>query len=207
LLQHPLGLLELPDGSILIADTYNGAIRKYSPDTNSVSTIARALMEPSDLELVETESGPRLAVVETSANRISLLPIEEGSLIQGAAMRTARPALEVTAGELVINVTFSAPPGQKLDDRYGPSSFMVVSSTPKELLLDGAGNSQDLTRKITLNPAITEGVLHVAAKGASCDESEEGAQCHIHQQDWGIPIKVTSTGVGSVELVLSGNKA
>lgn len=206
LLQHPLGLLELPDGSILIADTYNGAIRKYSPDTNSVSTIARALMEPSDLELVETESGPRLAVVETSANRISLLPIEEGSLIQGAAMRTARPALEVTAGELVINVTFSAPPGQKLDDRYGPSSFLVVSSTPKELLLDGAGNSQDLTRKIVLNPAITEGVLHVAAKGASCDESEEGAQCHIHQQDWGIPIKVTSTGVGSVELVLSGNK-
>ena len=207
LLQHPLGLLELPDGSILIADTYNGAIRKYSPDTNSVSTIARALMEPSDLELVETESGPRLAVVETSANRISLLPIEEGSLIQGAAMRTARPALEVTAGELVINVTFSAPPGQKLDERYGPSSFLVVSSTPKELLLEGAGNSQELTRKIVLNPAITEGVLHVAAKGASCDESEEGAQCHIHQQDWGIPIKVTSTGVGSVELVLSGNKA
>jgi hypothetical protein len=206
LLQHPLGLLELPDGSILIADTYNGAIRKYSPDTNSVSTIARALMEPSDLELVETESGPRLAVVETSANRISLLPIEEGSLIQGAAMRTARPALEVTAGELVINVTFSAPPGQKLDERYGPSSFLVVSSTPKELLIEGAGNSQELTRKIVLNPAITEGVLHVAAKGASCDESEEGAQCHIHQQDWGIPVKVTSTGVGSVELVLSGNK-
>jgi len=207
LLQHPLGLLELPDGSILIADTYNGAIRKYSPDTNTVSTIARALLEPSDLELVETESGPKLAVVETAANRISLLPIEEGSLIQGAAMRTARPALEVSSGDLLINVTFSAPPGQKLDERYGPSSFLVVSSTPKELLLEGAGNSQELTRKIVLNPAITEGVLHVAAKGASCDESEEGAQCHIHQQDWGIPIKVTPAGVGTVELVLSGNKA
>jgi hypothetical protein len=135
------------------------------------------------------------------------LPIEEGSLVQGAAMRTARPALEVRAGELVINVTFSAPPGQKLDERYGPSSFLVVSSTPKELLLEGAGNSQELTRKIVLNPAITEGVLHVAAKGASCDESEEGAQCHIHQQDWGLPIKVTATGVGTVELVLSGNKS
>ncbi len=207
LLQHPLGLLELPDGSVLIADTYNGAIRKYSPDTNAVSTIARGLLEPSDLELVDTEFGPRLAVVETAANRISLLPIEQGSLVQGAAMRTARPALEVSSGELTINVTFNAPPGQKLDERYGPSSFLVVSSTPKELLLEGAGNSLKLSRKITLNQAITEGVLHVAAKGASCDESEEGAQCHIHQQDWGIPIKVTATGVDSVELVLSGNKA
>jgi hypothetical protein len=206
LLQHPLGLLELPDGSVLIADTYNGAIRKYSPDTNAVSTIARGLLEPSDLELVNTESGPRLAVVETAANRISLLPIEQGALVQGAAMRTARPALEVLSGELTINVTFSAPPGQKLDERYGPSSFLVVSSTPKELLLEGAGNSMELSRTITLNPAIAEGVLHVAAKGASCDESEEGAQCHIHQQDWGIPIRVTATGVDSVELVLSGNK-
>ena len=121
-------------------------------------------------------------------------------------MRTARPALAVKSGDLTIDVTFSAPPGQKLDDRYGPSTYLVVSSTPKELLLEGAGNSSELSRKIVLNPAITEGVLHVAAKGASCDESEEGAQCHIHQQDWGIPIKVSAEGSSTVELVLSGNK-
>jgi hypothetical protein len=75
------------------------------------------------------------------------------------------------------------------------------------LLLEGAGNSTELLRRIVLNPDITEGVLHVAAKGASCDESEQGAQCHIHQQDWGIPIKVSATGSSTVELVLSGNKA
>ena len=207
LLQHPLGVIELPDGNLLIADTYNRAIRKYSPTTNSVSTIARDLSEPSDLELVETSDGPKIAVVEAAANRITLLPIEAGALVQGDAMRTARPALAVLPGELSIDVTFSAPPGQKLDDRYGPSTYLVVSSTPKELLLEGAGNSAELTRKIVLNPAISEGVLHVAAKGASCDESEEGAQCHIHQQDWGIPIKVSATGTSTVELVLSGNKA
>jgi hypothetical protein len=122
-------------------------------------------------------------------------------------MRTARPAVEVRPGELSIDVTFSAPPGQKLDDRYGPSTYLVVSSTPKELLLEGAGNSTELLRRIVLNPDITEGVLHVAAKGASCDESEQGAQCHIHQQDWGIPIKVSATGSSAVELVLSGKKA
>ena len=207
LLQHPLGVIELPDGNLLIADTYNRAIRKYSPSTNSVSTIARDLSEPSDLELVETADGPKLAIVEAAANRITLLPIEAEALVQGNAMRTARPALAVLAGELSIDVTFSAPPGQKLDDRYGPSTYLVVSSTPKDLLLEGAGNSTELVRRIVLNPAITEGVLHVAAKGASCDESEQGAQCHIHQQDWGIPIKVSSEGSSTVELVLSGNKA
>jgi hypothetical protein len=207
LLQHPLGVIELPDGNLLIADTYNRAIRKYSPSTNSVSTIARDLVEPSDLELVETADGPKLAVVEAAANRITLLPIEAEALVQGNAMRTARPALAVRSGELSIDVTFSAPPGQKLDDRYGPSTYLVVSSTPKELLLEGAGNSTELVRRIVLNPDIAEGVLHVAAKGASCDESDQGAQCHIHQQDWGIPIKVSSEGASTVELVLSGNKA
>ena len=206
LLQHPLGLIELPDGNLLIADTYNRAIRKYSPSTNSVSTISRDLSEPSDLELIETADGPKIASVEAAANRITLLPIEAEALVQGNAMRTARPALAVKSGDLTIDVTFSAPPGQKLDDRYGPSTYLVVSSTPKELLLEGAGNSSELSRKIVLNPAITEGVLHVAAKGASCDESEEGAQCHIHQQDWGIPIKVSAEGSSTVELVLSGNK-
>lgn len=206
LLQHPLGVLELPDGNLLIADTYNRAIRQYSPGTNQVTTIARDLSEPSDLELVETAYGPKLAIVETAANRITLLPIAPGALVQGAAMRTTRPALDVLAGALIIDVTFSAPPGQKLDDRYGPSTFLVVSSTPKELLLEGAGNSPELSRKVVLNPAITEGVLHVAAKGASCDESELGAQCHIHQQDWGIPIKVSATGLSVLELVLSGSK-
>lgn len=207
LLQHPLGLIELPDGSLVIADTYNRALRRYSPSNNQVSTIARNLSEPSDIELVETSSGPKLAVVETAANRINILPIEKDILVEGAALSTVRPVLEVKADVVLIDVSFSAPLGQKLDERYGPSSYLVVSSTPKELLLEGAGSSVELKRQIVLNPAISEGVLHVAAKGASCDESNDAAQCHIHQQDWGIPIKVSASGVGVVELVLAGQAA
>lgn len=206
LLQHPLGVVELPDGNLLIADTYNRAVRKYEVANNRVSTILRELSEPSDLEVIETPQGPRLVVVETAANRISLLPIEPGAMVEGAAMRTARPALEVAPGDLFLDVVFSAPPGQKLDERYGPSTFLSVSSTPKELLLSGVGNSVELSRGLKLNPAISEGVLHVAAKGASCDESEAGAQCHIHQQDWGIPIKISESGTAILQLVLSGQK-
>ena len=47
LLQHPLGVTALPDGSVAVSDTYNGAIRRYDPATHAVTTLvdgsARAL--------------------------------------------------------------------------------------------------------------------------------------------------------------------
>jgi hypothetical protein len=59
---------------------------------------------------------------------------------------------------------------------------------------------------VVINAGITEGVLHVAGKGASCDAvSGPGAHaaCHIHQQDWGIPIVVADDGESVVALTLS----
>ena len=34
------GVCALPDGSVLVADTYNGAVRRYDPATDQVSTVA-----------------------------------------------------------------------------------------------------------------------------------------------------------------------
>lgn len=207
LLQHPLGLIELPDGNLLIADPYNKAIRRYSPATNMVSTLRRGLAEPSDLALVETDAGARIAIVEAAANRVSIVPIEDAVLVAGAAMRTSRPALEVSPGQVKLEVVFTPPPGQKLDERFGPSTHLIVSSTPRDLLIEGAGSDSNLSRQLQLNPNVREGVLHVAAKGASCDvvtDEEAGAACHIHQQDWGIPIKLVVGGPATISLGLSG---
>jgi DNA-binding beta-propeller fold protein YncE len=204
LLQHPLGVTALPDGSIAVSDTYNGAIRRYNPADGQVSTLITGLREPSDA-LVTAEG--ELLVVESAAHRLTRVRLPEEALqVEASAYRTSRPATEVGPGELELEVVFEPPPGEKMDERYGPSSYVKISASPAELLLDGAGGGTDLGRMLKLNPEITEGVLHVAAKAASCDEAGETEfpACHLHQQDWGIPIRVVDGGSGRLPLILRG---
>jgi hypothetical protein len=115
--------------------------------------------------------------------------------------------MEIAAGEVELLVVFEPPPGQKLDDRYGPSTRLLVSATPTELLAAGDGSGQELSRTLeVVGAAGTEAVLHVAAFAASCDESDvvEFPACHVHQQDWGIPVRVTPGGARRIALMLRG---
>lgn len=203
LFQHPLGLAVLPDQSVLIADTYNGSVRRYSPTTNQVSTVRRGLSEPSDVAVLDTGDAIVIAVVESSAHKVTVLPLPEDTTHRGESLSTARPAIRVRPGGLTLEVGFVPPPGQKQDERYGPSTQLIVSSTPASLLVDGAGRGVQLARQLELGQVGSEGVLHVQAKGASCEHGENAA-CHIHQQDWGIPVVVHPEGVSIVSLLLSG---
>ncbi|MEV5784160.1 thioredoxin-like domain-containing protein [Streptomyces sp. NPDC052287] len=203
LLQHPLGVTALPDGSVAISDTYNHALRRYDPATGEVTTLATDLREPSDAVLV----GDDIVVVESARHRLTRLRLpEEAVRVESVAHRTQRAATEVAPGGLRLDVIFQAPAGQKLDTRYGPSTRLLVSSTPPELLLDGEGAGTDLARALELNPAVTEGVLHVSAMAASCDDdpSNEYPACHVHQQDWGVPVRLTAGGARRLPLVLAG---
>ncbi|MFN8167853.1 MAG: NHL domain-containing thioredoxin family protein [Candidatus Nanopelagicales bacterium] len=215
LLQHPLGLVELPDGSIAVADTYNGAVRRFDPATREVTTLATGLAEPSDLAVVpDDQRGHVLLVVESAAHRLTRVALPEAALqVEAAAYRTQRPPTTVAAGDLDLEVLFTPPAGQKLDDRYGPSTFVVVSSSPPELLVAGAASGPDLRRALVVaDPAasgITEGVLHVSVRAASCDDPDapgaaEFPACHVHQQDWGVPVRIEPDGVRRLALVLSG---
>ncbi|WOT36030.1 NHL domain-containing thioredoxin family protein [Streptomyces coeruleorubidus] len=203
LLQHPLGVTALPDGSVAVADTYNHALRRYDPATGEVTTLATDLREPSDAVLV----GDDIVVVESARHRLTRLRLpEEAVKVPGVAHRTQREATEVAPGRLRLDVVFQAPAGQKLDTRYGPSTRLLVSSTPPELLIDGEGAGTELSRALELDPSVPEGVLHVSAMAASCDDDpdNEYPACHVHQQDWGVPVRLTESGTDRLPLVLAG---
>ncbi|MFD5569885.1 thioredoxin-like domain-containing protein [Streptomyces cadmiisoli] len=203
LLQHPLGVTALPDGSVAVSDTYNHALRRFDPATGEVTTLATDLREPSGAVLV----GDDIVVVESARHRLTRLRLpEEAVRVEAVAHRTQRAATEVAAGRLRLEVIFQAPAGQKLDTRFGPSTRLLVSSTPPELLREGEGAGSDLSRVLELDPAVAEGVLHVSAMAASCDDdpANEYPACHVHQQDWGVPVRLTEAGTDRLPLVLAG---
>jgi DNA-binding beta-propeller fold protein YncE len=197
LLQHPLGVTVLPDGSVAISDTYNGAIRRFDPVTSEVSTLATGLREPSDAvierierrepnepnsgterrepnEQPEVATGPdyrsQLVVVESAAHQLVRIPLpDKAQRIEGLAQQTQRPRTEVAPGPLTLTVHFTPPTGQKLDHRYGDPTRLMVSATPEGLLREGAGSAQGLSRTLVLDPAAGDGVLHISVQAASCD--------------------------------------
>ncbi|GGY09998.1 NHL domain-containing thioredoxin family protein [Streptomyces hiroshimensis] len=203
LFQHPLGVTALPDGSVAVSDTYNHALRRYDPATGEVTTLATDLREPSAAVL----AGDDIVVVESARHRLTRLRLpEEAVRVESVAHRTQRAATDVAPGRLRLDVVFQAPAGQKLDTRYGPSTRLLVSSTPPELLAEGSGQGTDLGRDLVLDGSVTEGVLHVSAMAASCDDDPENEYpaCHMHQQDWGVPVRIVAGGADRLPLVLAG---
>ncbi|MFF2958342.1 NHL domain-containing thioredoxin family protein [Streptomyces sp. NPDC057963] len=203
LFQHPLGVTALPDGSVAVCDTYNHALRRYDPVSGEVTTLATDLREPSGAVAADGD----LVVVESARHRLTRLRLpEEAVRVADQAHRTRRAATEIAPGTLRLDVVFQAPAGQKLDTRYGPSTRLLVSATPPGLLAEGSGPGTDLFRDLVLADGVTEGVLHVSAMAASCDDdpANEYPACHVHQQDWGVPVRVTAEGTPRLPLVLAG---
>lgn len=214
-LQHPLGAVELSDGSVALADTYNGAVRRFDPRTGALTTLANGLAEPT--QLVTGAEG--LLVVESAAHRLVTLPLDSQAPASDEAERSERPPTAIPSGTLDLLVQFTAPPGQSLDVRYGPPTRLSISATPAALLRSGEGTSTDLVRRLSIDPAVGGGVLHITASAASCDSdghagphsgpdpgpdpgSAQGAACHLHQQDWGIPVVIDEQAPAVLSLAL-----
>jgi hypothetical protein len=199
--QHPLGLAALTDGSVVVADTYNGAIRRFDPESRTVTTLATELVEPTGV----TPLGEYLLIVESGAHRLTRIRAPADALpVVGRKGLAHRPKILVGPGGFDVLVEFTPPPGQKLDNRYGPSTHLVVSSSPTELVQEGAGSGVELSRRVVLCKAVPGGVLHVSARAASCDtEQAEFPACYVHQQDWGVPVTISEDGDTSIRLILS----
>lgn len=201
LLQHPLGLAVLPDGTIAVADTYNGAVRRYDPESGKVATIAERLAEPSGLLV----TGDTLLVVESAAHRLHPLPLSASTQhVEGGAHAVRRPPSVLAPGAVAFSVVYTPPPGEKLDDRYGPATRLEIRASPPELLVAGGGVGTELTRTITLADGYAEGVLQIVAQAASCDSNAEHPVCRVTRQDWGVPIRVEPGAADQLRLILAG---
>ena len=115
-LQHPLGVTLLPDGSVAVLDTYNGAVRRYDPADGEVTTLARSW--PSRPGGARRRRAGRRRVGRAPAGAAG-----PGGRTRrrGAAQRTERPATVLRPGAVGCRCCSRPPPGRKLDERYGPS--------------------------------------------------------------------------------------
>jgi thiol-disulfide isomerase/thioredoxin len=197
LLQHPLGVLARQDGTVLVCDTYNGALRSYDPATGTVSTLATGLGEPSGA----VERDGEVWVAESTAHAVTR-PLMTAATVEGEARQTQRPATDLKPGAVRLEVLFEPPKGQHLDESGGPATRLAVSASPPELLLDGAGTTTGLSRDLVLAEGMTDGVLHVTAWAATCDDEVEHPACHLTTQDWGIPVRLTDGAPGTLQLSL-----
>lgn len=185
LLQHPLGVCALPDGSVAVLDTYDGAVRRYDPVTDLVSTTASGLAEPVAAVLV----GDGLVVVEQAAHRLVRLP----------APPPAAPLRHLSA-DVVLRVAFDPADGRRLDDRDGPATRLSVEASPAALLRAGGGSGTALHRGLGLLAG--RGLLRVTATAASCDTAGDHPACHLAQRTWELPVRVGPGGADVLELRL-----
>ena len=134
MLQHPLGVTLLPDGSVAVLDTYNGAVRRFDPVSRTVTTLAIDLREPSGALL---EPDGSLLVVESAAHRLTRITLPGNALRRpstatGPSVRHSTSPPETSRSPSCS----SRPSGQKLDDRYGESTRLLISASPPELLVE-----------------------------------------------------------------------
>src|SRR4029078_5424910 len=103
-----------------------------------------------------------------------VVPGAVGTVDKGV-LPVERPATRIRSGEVTLEILFTPPPGQKLDETYGPSTRLEGSASPPQLLLGRGGVTTSLVRRLVINPDVASGVLQVVAQAATCDADAEHA--------------------------------
>ena len=73
-LQHPQGIVRIPDGRLLVVDSYNDALKWLDPESRRVTTWVRGLHEPGGAAF----SHGITYVADTNAHRIATVGVDDG---------------------------------------------------------------------------------------------------------------------------------
>ncbi len=139
-LQHPLGVVALPGGSIAVADTFNSLLRVWDAGVLRTIGLSEPVDEPGGLDVLPDG---RLLVADTNHDRVITVDITTGVVSEihvhdvGGSVEPAGTALAGRAGAALVldaNVDLG---GLDLDAQQGPPVHVSVSVDPQSLL--GAG--------------------------------------------------------------------
>jgi thiol-disulfide isomerase/thioredoxin/sugar lactone lactonase YvrE len=139
-LQHPLGVVALPGGSIAVADTFNSLLRVWDAGALSTIRLSEPVDEPGGLDVL---SDGRLLIADTNHDRVITVDITTGEVAEIRVHRMDdgfEPAGSALAGLAGAGLVLEAEVdlgGLDLDVQQGPPVHVSVSVDPQTLL--GAG--------------------------------------------------------------------
>ena len=179
LLQYPAGLAIDDVGRVLVADVFNGAIRRFDPGDKTVVTVVDGLSEPTDVWADEggvwvlEGLGHDVTQVE-SALRI----IDGPEHVFEMPVAMVRPSLCLDfVGEGRVEVEVVGEPAE------------LVS----EVRLSEAGAELELVAQVG------EGVLSIVAHRSECEDS-----CTMTTLSWRLPVVISAGGMSALPLIGRG---
>lgn len=166
-LQHPQGLFVDDDGSVLIADCFNGAIRRFDPGPAMMGTLASGLFEPSGV--VAGGFGERGLLAVAGADGV-VLRAAAVDIVDGLVSQDWRPTpISLRPGRLVVDVAVEPAFGYALDPSMERPLAVSVAAEPASLLGQAAGPLVLDGARGGLVVGEGHGMLKVVIEAATCD--------------------------------------
>jgi hypothetical protein len=213
--QHPLGIDLLPAGDLLVADTYNSAIRRVDPATGEVETVSGGegqgwqdggqplYFEPGGLDA----AGGKVYIADTNNHALRVLNLQDGraatAVLTGidrfnAPVRPGRPAevlvfdtVRLKPGESSIVIEVGLPEGYKINPTA--ASLAAVSAEGEAVALPGETEAREVGLSFPLRFPLTveggKGEVTAELSLVYCEAVNEEL-CYFEDVSLRVPVEV-----------------
>jgi serine/threonine-protein kinase len=118
----PHGLDVLPDGTVLVADSHNGVIRRIDGATRIVTTVARGFGAPVG---IDARTDGSFLVADASLDHVVRVASDGSRTTLGRGLRTPSSVVSDRAGSLVYVSEYDGRAVRRIDIRTGRMTFVV----------------------------------------------------------------------------------